>query len=137
MTSRKEKFDNGSLGEELSSIAFDCIAKPSHGYDIITVDGIKGEVRTRTINSDGKYPRLTLTPKKMAVSDFIVVIHFAQDLTVVRAILVETKYLKDLYKQYLQTKRKQAHIPWKKLAEHPKVLDVADLIINADDRDRV
>jgi hypothetical protein len=132
MISRKEKFYNGSLGEELSSIAFDCINSPSHGYDIITVDGVKGEVRTRTAGTDGDYPRLTVNPKKMAISDFVVVIHFAEDLTVIRAVLIETEDLKDLYDQYLQSKREQAHIPWKKIIAHPKALDVRDLIISAD-----
>jgi len=132
MTSRKSKINDGSLAEHLSCMALDCTSLPSVGYDIVSSLGLKGEVRSRTLGTDGKYPRLTLTQKKMDLSDFIVFIYFSETHKVQNATLIKTESLHGLYSKYEQSKRKQAHIPLRKIIALADVVDVTDIIDRVD-----
>lgn len=132
---RSEAILKGILPEESACLAFNGVLNRSVGYDFILKGKYKVEVRARHDFYNGKPYRLTVTPKKMDVSDFIIAVHYDRYHEVSCALLIRTPSLIPLYHKYLQKSGKQAHLNWNKvldLVNGRDAIDVTDKLISAD-----
>ncbi len=132
---RSEAILKGILPEEAACLAFNGIMDRNVGYDFILKGKYKVEVRARHDFENGKPYRLTLTPKKMDISNIIIAVHYDRYHEISCALLIRTLSLTSLYHEYLQKSGKQAHLNWNKilaLVNGRDAIDVTDRLISAD-----
>ena len=132
---RSEGIIKGILPEESACLAFNGVMNRSVGYDFILKGKYKVEVRARHDFDNGNPYRLTLTSKKMDISDFINAIHYNKYHEISCALLIRTSSLISLYNEYLQKSGKQAHLNWNKilvLVNDRDAIDVTGRLIAAD-----
>lgn len=131
---RTEALRNGNLAEETACILFNGRIQRSVGYDLIVKDKLV-EVRSRHDFENGDPYRLTLTPKKMQISNFVIAVHYNVLHDISCALLIRTKSLIPLYLEYLQASEKQAHLNWKKvlaLVNGKDAINITSGMISAD-----
>lgn len=128
MPSRIDRARSGRLAEDMAGLAFNLEFVDEVGFDSLsrTPSRTRFEIRSRVEGTDGKVPRLTLTPPKMKTSQVVIAIHFDRSGKLVRGLLISTEAVAPLYNQYFQKIKAQSHIPWKKMEALPAAEDVTD-----------
>lgn len=126
MSARINRVRSGKLAEEMAGLAFNLEFVDEVGYDSLTRTPrrIPVEIRSRVEGTDGKVPRITLTPPKMKVAKAVIAMHFDRHGKLVRGVLVSTHAVTKLYRRYFQKKKAQSHIPWKKIQALPTAKDI-------------
>ena len=123
----------GIYAEELINIVFKGKIIRTKGYDLVTSNGCRIEVKSRKMFTDGRIPRVTLNKSKMRYSNAIGVVQYNNDLeeSIAIGIVIPTKSLIPLYNQYRQ-KNDVAHIPLHKIMCHPRTVDIKHRLIVAE-----
>ncbi len=123
----------GIHAEELVNTVLKGTITRSSGYDILTKKGYRVEVRSRNKFTDGRTPRVTVNESKMRCSDIISFVQYNRDpeRSVAVGVLIPTKHLGQLYKEYRQ-KNGNAHIPLHKVMSLPKAMDITARLVSAD-----
>jgi len=132
MIDRYNAIQRGVHAEEIANKVLKGTITRSVGYDL-TIPKYKVEVRSRCQNTDGPIPRATVTKTKMHLSDFIVFIQYKDNIekSIDIGVILHTKSLMALYKNYLQKNGSTAHIPLKKILKLSHI-DMTSRLIIAD-----
>lgn len=111
---RHPEISHDRLAEILTAlcVAGELASRNSKGYDVASEEHGRIEVKSRILGTDGWFPRVSLTPNKMAVADAVMAVRWTPEYTFHAAVLLSRDAVRPLFEAKLQASGKQAHIAW-------------------------
>ena len=103
----------GRLGELLVASVTGGEIKNKTGFDILSPEYGKIEVKSRVLGTDGEWPRVSLGRTNIKEADYVAVLRFSPSYDIAAACMLPIEKVKALYEDYVQSKG-TAHIPWEK-----------------------
>jgi hypothetical protein len=102
------------LAEILTALCTDgdIAARNSKGYDVHSQAFGKIEVKSRLLGTDGRFPRISLSPNKMTGADSFIAVRWTAQFELYSAIMLSRAAVQPLFETRLQTSGKTAHISW-------------------------
>lgn len=96
------------------------------GHDIVSPEYGRIEVKSRVLGTDGAFPRVTLTPNKLAGSDSFMAVRWDANYRIHAAVMLNAGAVRPLYDARVQTSGKCAHIAWGAWKNAPGAIDFTE-----------
>ncbi|MDR3422858.1 MAG: hypothetical protein P4L80_16710 [Xanthobacteraceae bacterium] len=82
------------------------------GYDVSSPEYGRIEVKSRTLGTDGPFPRVSLSPNKMDGADWFMAVRWTEDGELHAAVMLPKTSVAPLFDRRLQARGTVAHIRW-------------------------
>lgn len=117
----------GDETERIAATALGAVLAPRNavGYDMVSPNLGKIEVRARILGTDGPWPRVTLTEGKVKIADHVLAVRWRANGAFEHAVMLCRSAAQKLYLSKRQTNKPQAHIAWKDWISDAEAIDVS------------